>query len=63
MPYMFKSEPFDQQLVLQLMLSEPQSIPESLVGPPDGQWPVKNSVEMRLEKSTVRLMSDIFEAV
>ena len=42
-------EPSDQQHVLLLMLSEPQSILEFLIGPPDGQWPVKNNAEMRLE--------------
>ena len=45
---MLKYEPFDQQHVQLLMLSEPQSILEFLIGPPDDQWPVKNNVEMTL---------------
>ena len=34
------------------MLSEPQSILEFLIGLQDGQWPVKNNEEMKLEKKS-----------
>ena len=67
MSYISKNELFDQQRVLQLTLSEPQSIPESSVAPPDGQWPVKNNAEMRLWKKKRKAGSgsrlDLFKAV